>query len=416
MTTGFFDKLFQKFSRKTRYAKMLSGRVPVYSQHGADIYASDIVQEAVNCIANEMKKLSPRHIRYDGRDVVPINDDLQAVLENPNPLMTTSEFIDKIVHLYKYNYNVFILPEYEKWTDALGVEHRELQALWPIQPTQVDLLQDSADEFFIKFYFSGGQSTTLRYADVIHWRNQFAMNEFMGGTASGQPDTRPLVRTLGLYEELLSGVAKALKASYAINGVIKVNSVVDIDEATAAARILEEQLDRNENGFIVQDLKGEIVPFERKGEIVDVDTLKFIDDKILRHIGVPLCILSGDYTKEQYEAFYQKTLEPMIVSLSQAFTKKLFTPRQMRRHTVKFYPKKLIFLSVDQALRMVEELAPSGELYSNEKREMFGLEPLPELVGKRYMSLNWIDADIAQAYQLGRLAENNNRDEEDENA
>jgi hypothetical protein len=58
-------------------------------------------------------------------------------------------------------------------------------------------------------------------------------------------------------------------------------------------------------------------------------------------------------------------------------------------------------MSVDQKIAMLKELAPTGALYENEKRVMFGLMPMPELVGKRYMSLNWIDSNDASKYQTG---------------
>ena len=51
---------------------------------------------------------------------------------------------------------------------------------------------------------------------------------------------------------------------------------------------------------------------------------------------------------------------------------------------------------------MVTLLANTGALYENEKRVAFGLKPLPELEGKRYMSLNWIDANNASQYQVGK--------------
>jgi hypothetical protein len=50
---------------------------------------------------------------------------------------------------------------------------------------------------------------------------------------------------------------------------------------------------------------------------------------------------------------------------------------------------------------MIKELSPTGALFENEKRAALGMMPLPELEGKRYMSLNWIDADNAAAYQVG---------------
>ena len=147
---------------------------------------------------------------------------------------------------------------------------------------------------------------------------------------------------------------------------------------------------------------------ERKIALVDEPTLKFVDEKILRHFGVPLCILTGDYNKEQYEAFYQKTLEPFIIAISQAITKKMFTQRERAfGNKIELYPKELIFLSVKQTLEMVEMLAPTGAMYENEKRVALGLPPLPELEGKRYMSLNWIDADNASQYQVGKNAKEN---------
>lgn len=152
---------------------------------------------------------------------------------------------------------------------------------------------------------------------------------------------------------------------------------------------------------------------ERKTEIVDDNTLKFIDEKILRNFGVPLNILTGDYSKEQYEAFYQKTLEPLVKAMSQAFTKKMFTDREKAvGNRIELYPKELIFMTVSQTLEMINILSPTGALFENEKRVALGLRPLPELEGKRYMSLNWIDADKAAQYQTG---ENINVDVVDEN-
>ena len=151
------------------------------------------------------------------------------------------------------------------------------------------------------------------------------------------------------------------------------------------------------------DIKAEFIPLEHKVNLVDENTLKFIDGKILRNWGVPLAILTGDYTKEQYEAFYQKTLEPLAIVFSQAFTKALFTDREKAfGNKVEFFPKDLIFLSVAQTLEMINILSPTGGLYENEKRVALGLRPLPELEGKRYMSLNWINADDATQYQTGK--------------
>lgn len=405
---GWLDKLKRKPPKSQKWAQQLNGYTPIFSQFGTDIYASDVVQQAVKCIVDEMKKLNPTHVRYNGNDPVPVNGNIQKVLNNPNQLMTTSEFLEKTVWLLLLNYNVFILPTYYVWTDTDGTEKRYYTGLYPLKPTQVDFIEDGADQLYVKMRFENNFETTIKYDNLIHIRYNFSVNEYMGGDVSGQPDHGPLLKTLELNATLLQGIAKAMKASYAINGVIKYNTMLDDGKTEIALKELETKLQNSESGFLPLDLKAEFTPLERKVELVDEPTLKFIDEKILRNWGVPLSILTGDYTKAQYEAFYQKTLEPLIISISQAFTKKLFTDGQKSfGNVIKLYPKDLIFMTMDQTLEMVKMLSNTGGLYENEKRAAFGLAPLPELEGKRYMSLNWVDVDIANQYQVGNAAKNN---------
>jgi hypothetical protein len=60
-------------------------------------------------------------------------------------------------------------------------------------------------------------------------------------------------------------------------------------------------------------------------------------------------------------------------------------------------------MTISQTLEMINILSPTGGLFENEKRTALGLRPLPELEGKRYMSLNWIDANNADQYQVGTV-------------
>lgn len=400
-----FDKLFKRQPKNVKVAPTLSGWLPLYPQFGQDIYASDVVVQALKCICDEIKKLNPTHVRYTGSDPNQVGGNIQDVLDNPNPLMTTSEFLEKISWLLLMNYNAFVIPTYYTWKDEkTGAERRIYEALYPILPTEVDFIEDASNTLYVKFWFMNGYNTTVRYDDVIHIKYNYAVNQYMGGNELGQPDHRALLETLGLNDTLLKGVAKAMKASYAVNGVVKYNTLLDDGKTVAALKELESKLQNSESGFLPLDLKAEFTPLEHKSEIVNDATLKFIDEKILRGFGVPLCILEGDYTKEQYEAFYQKSLEPIIISMSQAFTKKIFTQREKAfGNKIQFYPKDLIFMTVSQTLEMIDLLAPTGAMFENEKRTILGLKPLPELEGKRYMSLNWIDANNADQYQVGKV-------------
>ena len=404
-----FDKLFHKQPANRRYAPTLDGFTPIYSQFGNNIYASDVVQQALKCIVDEVKKLKPTHIRYKGNDPVPVKSTVQDVLDDPNPLMTTSEFLEKITWLLLMNYNVFIIPIYRTWVDENTKEERRYyEALYPISPTQVDFIEDGLGRLYVHFLFMNGFDTTIPYDDIIHIRYNYSVNQYMGGDLMGQPNNEALLTTLNLNHDLLQGVAKAMKSSYAVNGIVKYATLMDDGKMDTALRELEAKLQNNESGFLPIDLKADFTPLERKTALVDKQTLEFIDSKILRTWGISLPILTGDYTKDQYEAFYQKALEPIIVSYDQGFTKGLFTKRERAyNNRVKLYPKDLIFLSVTQTIEMIKELSPTGALFENEKRAALGLRPLPELEGKRYMSLNWIEADLAAQYQTDAMKSGN---------
>lgn len=387
----FWDFIKTK-KREYTYTQMLTGQTAIFSQFGTNIYASDVVQQALYCIVSEMKKLQPQHIRKVGQDVIPVNDPIQKVLENPNQLMTTSDFIEKIVWLLFLNYNAFIFPEYDRG---------KLVGLWPLNPYQVDFLQSPGGELYVKLQFSNTYETTIPYSRIIHIKYRYSVNEFMGGNEAGQPDNDALVKTLSLNDTLLQGVGKALKSSFSINGIVKYNTLMDSQKTESAIKELESHLKNNESGFLPLDLKGEFIPFQRDIQLVDDKTLEFIDSKILRQFGVPLPILKGDYTTSQLAAFYQKTLEPLIISLSQAFTKVLFTSiERSHGNSIRFYPEELIFMDTNQKLEMVRLLGDSGALYENEKRVAFGLVPLEELNGVRQKSLNYVDVNIANEYQL----------------
>ena len=404
---GFFDFLKPK-SEKTNYKYMsvMSGRTPIFSQFGTDVYASDVVQQAISSIVFELKKLDPIQVRGEGADSAPVKSSLNKVLKNPNKLMTTTEFVEKVSWLLFLNYNAFIYIK----RDISG----QVTELFPLNPTQVDFIEDSLGTVFVKFRF-GTSEMTVPYDNLIHLRYKFSVSDVMGGNTNGQPDNTALLKTLSLNQTLLEGVAKAMKSSYAVNGVVKYNTLIDREKVQVEIDKLEKALVNSESGIMGLDLKSDFVPLNREIQLVDNATIEFIDAKILRHFGVSLPILTGDYTKEQYDAFYQKTLEPLIKSFGQAFTKALLTQGE-RDHgnEIRFYSKELIFMTTSEKLEMIRLLGDSGALYENEKRHAFGLQPLPELQGVRMMSLNYVNVDNATQYQIGEPTPTNNGGEGNE--
>lgn len=379
---------------------VLSGIVPLYtSSFGEDIYASDVVQQAIHSIVSELKKLDPVHIRKIGNDLIEVAGDIQNVLDAPNPLMTTTDFIEKISWNLLLNYNSFIYPLWDEHND------KKLVALYPLQPTEVEFDTDyqGTGVPYIRMLFPNGSITEMPYEDIIHLRYRFSASEFMGGNKNGKPDFKPLLDTLKLNDTLLKGLAKSLNLQTSINGVLKLRNMVDFDKKLLKIKDFEKLLAANSSGFLATDIIEEFTPITKQIRLLDATTLEFIDRKILRNWGVSIPFVNGDYTKDQYEATYQKVVEPIVKTLNQAFTKGIFTKRRAQgfNNRIEFYVKELIFMNTDQKLNLFKDLSAQGGVYVNEYRQAFGMRPLNDLQGVRMQSLNWVSAEYAKEYQTG---------------
>ena len=406
---GFFKNMINKY-RNYVYAKMLSGETPIFSQFGEDIYASDIVKNCIRCTADEMSKLKPKHIRILAEDKQQtINSSINRLLKvSPNPLMTISEFLEKCVWLRETTYNCFIYPQF--YINESG--KRIYTGFYPLNPRNVDFLEDESGTLFIKFTFGNGMEVTLKYSNIIHWRKDFSFNEFMGGNAQGQADNRELLKILNINNTITEGLDKAVKSSLTINGIVKINTLLNDENQQKERAKFERQLQTSQSGILALDMKSDFISLSRNNPVViDKNILEFVEAKILNRYGVSFPILTGDFTDEQYQAFYDKKLEPMINSLGQAFNKCLFTDREIDMgNEVIFYPQKLLFTNTKNKIAVGDILGNRGALTDNQLLELFGYPPF-EGGDIRHMSLNYINRDLADSYQAQKAGKGVKEDE-----
>lgn len=392
---SFFDRLIGSFRKPDRqinqnYAEILSGIIPIYtSDNGRSIYTSDVVQQAVYSIVTELKKLDPVHERRTATGgYVEVEGNIQNILDAPNPFMTTSDFIEKIAWTLILNRNAFVYPIWEGNT---------LKALYPLQPSLVefDTNYGNSGQTWVRMHFRNGTKGDMPYDNLIHIRTHYYGSEFMGGNEQGQPDFEPLQETLKLNDTLLKGLAKSLNIQTSINGIAKIKTMASYDEQIKKVQEFEKKLQANESGILPIDIGSEYIPITKQVNLLDEKVLEFIDRKILRTFGVSIAIVNGDYTTAQYEAFYQKTLEPIVKSISQAFTKGIFTNRAAQgfNNRITFYEKEMIFLSMEQKIKAIDILVDSASIEKNEARALLGLRRKKEYDGQIAASSNKTNAD-----------------------
>lgn len=394
---------------------MLNGYWPIFSQFGENIYASDVVQTCIDVIATEISKTRPKHIRTGANDIqTVVKGSLNRLFKfSPNDLMTTRDFLEKIIWLLFMNYNVFIYPTYDIIRSSNGTERREYTGLYPLNPNRVEYLEDSMNRIFIKLTFNSGESFTLPYSDLIHLRKKFSVNDVMGGGMNGQPDNAAILKVLEINDSVLQGLEKSVKSSLAIRGVLKMKTMMEEDSLKAERLKFEARLRNNESGILPIDLKSDYTDIKVDPKLVDKETLDFLDNKILRFFGVSLPILTGDFNDEQYQAFYERTLEPIIITLGQAFSKTLFTNGELDHgNEIVFYPRDMAYLSTKSKIQLIKTAGEQGLLSDNQKLRILGYPPMEG--GERVtQSLNYINREIIDEYQLKHKVRTGGKDDDD---
>lgn len=296
-------------------------------------------------------------------------------------------------------------PLYDKYDGTL-------EGLYPLRPIVVEPIEDEASSLFLKFYFEDGRNYILPYENVIHLKRFYGKHDIFGGSNSNG-EHEALLKTLKINDALLQGVEGAVYTSFQIRGLIKINGILkeadkqkQVDEFNRALK----RAKNDDSSIIPMDGKSDYIPLNVDPKLVDADTLDFVQAKILDYFGVSKAIFTNNYNEDEYNAFYESTIEPIAIQLSEAFSLGLLTDNQLiRGEEIIFFSERLQYASWNTKVNAIEKLMGLGIMSLNESRALLGLEPL-EGGDKRLQSLNYVDADKANQYQVG-----NDDKSEDEN-
>ena len=387
--------LFQMmFGRKPRadtiynQLKMLNGYNAIFTSWGNDPYSTDVVRSAVDAIARNAAKLKPKHIKRAGKDIQPVAGQVERVLQvRPNPNMSTYDFIYKMVTALMIDNNAYAYPVWEGPT---------LKAIWPVVASQVEFIELQDGQIGIKFWFAD-DSITLPYDEIIHLRRHFYKNDLLGESNKSINNTLEAIHTTN------EGLGQAVKTSASLRGILKYQGILKESDIKANRdRFVAEYLVvQNTGGVAALDSKADYTELKSQPLMVDAAQMKELRENIYRYYGVNEKIITGGYSEQDWDSFYESTLEPLAVQMSLEFTSKLFTTGERGRgHEIVFEANRLQYVSTKTKVQMLKDLAPLGLFTINEGREIFNLAPV-DGGDKRIQTLNVVDAGKANQYQLG---------------
>lgn len=374
-------------------AKMLNGYSNEYTPWSGNAYDNATVRSCVDTIARHASKLNPRHVvRKNGRVVKNVDDPLNGLLEfSPNPLMTSAEFIEKMINQYMTTNNLFVYIQ----RDGNG----NVLALWPLNFEQLSLYEDNEGVLYAKFTFGTGERETVPYDDLIHIRRHFNRDDIFG-----DPDNRVLVEDLTLLGSVHTAIINVVKNFGKLRGIIKFNQTLRPDDMKSKFQTFTDNFVnpmKNGSGVAPMDNTQEYQQLTVDGTTFDASQMSYARDNIYKYFGISEKIIMGTYSEAEFIAFYESVIEPIAVKLSQEFTRKIFSDREQGfGNEVMFESNRLNYLSVTSKINICKQLLPAGILTVNDAREMFGYAPVPD-GDDRIVSLNYIKAKDQTKYQTG---------------
>ena len=349
------------------------------------------VRAAVDAWARNAAKIQPRHIRRaDGRRE-DVGDNLNRILQSkPNPYMTAYAFYYRVAAQFIVYNNAFILPVFDGG---------RLTALYPINASRVELVEYMGD-MYARLTFSTGSVYTCPYEQLIHLRRHYLDNDIFGD------DNRPLTPTLETAESFNKSMSKFAQLVAVIRGILKANSVTkgeDLNKRRDDFIRDNLRMDANGAGVIVVDSKYDYTPVTDKATPLPVGQLEFVRREIYDYFGVNEEIVQNKADAEGMDAFYRGQLAPFYMQLAQGLTNAIFTTREQSfGNEILCELDRIQFETLDKRVSAAQYLTNIGALTLDQVLDIFGFPPIGGEEGaRRVQTLNMVNAEIIDKYQLG---------------
>jgi HK97 family phage portal protein len=361
----------------------------------ASVYTTSDIQDSITyntiikTIAKHVAKLHPQHVTSKNDKQIPLNSNLQTLLElRPNKYMSSYDFLYKITVQLLKNNNAYVSIQ----RDNAG----NIISLFPIEFMSVRQVEQQ-NELCLEFTFRQGAKVTYLYSDIIHLRYDWISGDIISNTNRDY-----LVADLQLLDTLKQSFADSAQHSGGIKGVARVAGAIGESKWNQKAQNLMNQV-KNNGGIVCTDSTVDFVATSNANPVPAEHTqLDFIRSEIYRALGVSEKIINNTYNEQEWLAFYESTVEPIAILLSQEFSAKLFTTRELGfGNRVVFETSRLEYTDTKTKTEMIKELRPLGILTTNQALEILGLAPI-ENGEDRIQSLNHVNTELINSYQQGK--------------
>lgn len=356
-------------TEQSRISMLTTWGEQYYAWNGK-LYESDIVRGCIRPKVKAIGKLVGNHIREDTRTKqINLNPDarIRFLLSEPNPLMTGQQMQEKIANQLCLNNNAFILKIY----DANGL----VVQLYPVPCVSAEAIYNASGELFLKFYYMNGKCGTFRYTDIIHLRGDYNTNDVFGDSPA--PALSQMMNVIGTIDQ---GIIKAIKNSGIVQWLLKyTTSMRDEDIKKNTERFVQNYLSLANDTFgaAAVDAKADIQRIEPKDYVPNAAQQDRVIDRVYCFLNTNKKIVQSNYTEDEWNAYYEAEIEPIVIQLGDTYTQALFSRRERGcGNRIEFAADNLACATLQTKLSF-QAMVDRGAMTPNEWRKTMNLAPLP---------------------------------------
>lgn len=340
--------------------QIVNGYTPVFRTWGGKIYESMFVRASIDSIARHASKLG---VTIEGKTTSEL---LTRLKKAPNKFQTWSQFLYRVSTILNVENNAFIIPLRDKFGEYIGI--------YPLHPTEYELIQTTDGDLWVRFKLKKGESTAERLAEIgILTRYQYD-SDFFGDS------NKPLDETMQLISIQRQGIEEYAKNASSYRFMAKLNNFSKAEDlAKERQRFDAENFQSNDGGGILlfPNTYTDIKQITSQSFTVDTEQLKLIERNVYDYFGTNEDIIQNKAHGDAFSAFYEGCIEPFAIQLSEVLTRMIFTQREEAFGSgIVFTSNRIQYMNNSDKLAVSRDLADRGVLSINEVREIWQLPPI----------------------------------------
>lgn len=341
-----------------------------YSWNG-NLYKSDVVRAAIRPKARAIGKTIGKHIREtvneDGTKTLQVNPEpyIRFLLEEPNPYMTGQMLQEKLAVQLELNNNAFAY--------IMRDENGYPMEIYPITTSSCKAFYDKQNELYIQFVIKNRRTVNIRYTNIIHLRKDYNAHEIFGDSPA-----EALTELMEIVTTTDQGIVKAIKNSNIIKWLLKFNSNLkekDLKKNVKAFNDMFLSIDSETGGAAGTDGKFDAQQIEPKDYVPNALLTDRTIKRIYSFFNTNEKIVQGTYSENEWISYYEGSVEPDVMQLSNEYKRKIFSRRQRGcGNKIIFEAANLTFASMSTKLGLAK-FVELGIFNPNEVREILNYAP-----------------------------------------